>query len=222
MTGGAGVAERAERFALAARIAAYPEKLSLPAWAEGIPELEPYGRCPYEELAGDYLAIFELGGGAEFLAATGFLRDRPFAWGEELGRVSRFYRAFGVEATRGERPDHVAVELEFYAFLLAKELWLEEHGDGAGREIVREARRSFLREFLGPLVLGILKRPRVREHAVFGGVFRWIAGEIEEEAKREGIAIQPLELRLGPEEAEDLTCAAPSGVALSVPEEHPA
>lgn len=213
---GIAFADRAERFAVAARIAAYPEKVPLPAWAEGIPELEPYRRCPYEELASDYLATFELGSSSEFLAATGFMRDRPFAWGEELSRLSALYRAFGVEATRGERADHVSVELEFYAFLLAKELWLEEHGDREGREIVRAARRSFLGEFLGPLVLGIVKRPRVREHPIFGGVFRWISDQIEDEAKQEGVPIQPLELRLGPEEAEDLTCGAPLGAAPAV------
>ncbi len=208
------LAGRAEHFAFAARLAAYPEKVPLPDWAKSLPDLEPYRCCPYEDLASDYLANFELGDGSEFLAATGFMRDRPFAWGEELGRLSGIYRAFGVEATRGERPDHVSVELEFYAFLLAKELWLEERGDREGTSIVRDARRSFLRDSVGPLALGIAERPRVKEHAVFGPVFRWIAEEIEVEAGREGVVVEPLVWRAGPDEAERLDCA---GFSCPVP-----
>lgn len=69
---------------------------------------------------------------------------------QKLGDVAGFYRAFGVEPSRDhpERHDHIALELEFMAWLIAK----EQHAVSGGKEpearICRTAQRRFFREHL--------------------------------------------------------------------------
>lgn len=202
--------ERIESIALASRLSADPIEGPLPSWAAGVPEFEPYRAADREDLESDYLATFELGPEAEFLATTGYLRDRPHAWGEELAKLAGFYRLFGVEATRGERPDHLAVQLEFYAFLLAKEHWLGERGDTSGVEVVRGARRRFLEESLAPLALAVAERDRVRQHPIFGPVFGWIGRLVAQECDLEHVQAVPFQWRSGPQEAPEVRCAAPA------------
>jgi DMSO reductase family type II enzyme chaperone len=69
----------------------------------------------------------------------------------EMADVAGFYRAFGVEVGQsGERPDHIAAELEFMNLLAVKEaIALQLEGDGEHAEICRDASRAFLRDHLG-------------------------------------------------------------------------
>jgi TorA maturation chaperone TorD len=74
---------------------------------------------------------------------------------QELADVAGYYRAFGVQLTQefADRPDHAACELEFLALLCGRELAaIGDESDNA--EIAREARRSFLRDHLGPFAFG--------------------------------------------------------------------
>ena len=71
-----------------------------------------------------------------------------------MADVAGFYRAFGVEVSddRRERPDHIALELEFMSYLIAKETRALEAGgaEAAERaEICRDAQRKFFAEHLG-------------------------------------------------------------------------
>jgi TorA maturation chaperone TorD len=75
----------------------------------------------------------------------------PFFLAQQLADVAGFYRAFGLEPARGspERPDHLALELEFVAILLTK----KRLADGApnGGELARvcaEAEAAFFRDHL--------------------------------------------------------------------------
>lgn len=70
-----------------------------------------------------------------------------FMQSHELADIAGFYRAFGMDPTGLERPDHLSVELEFMHWLLVKEEHARAHADAA--EVCREARRAFLRDHLG-------------------------------------------------------------------------
>ncbi|MDP3937529.1 MAG: molecular chaperone TorD family protein [Deltaproteobacteria bacterium] len=69
----------------------------------------------------------------------------------ELADIAGFYRAFGVEVEPGtERPDHIAVELEFMHLLAVKELVAGQSGGQEEQaQICREAQRAFLKDHLG-------------------------------------------------------------------------
>lgn len=74
-----------------------------------------------------------------------------FRQSQELADLSGFYRAFGFEvggAVR-ERPDHLAVELEFMQVLALKEAYAVEQGLSEPAEICHEAQRQFLQDHLG-------------------------------------------------------------------------
>jgi TorA maturation chaperone TorD len=79
----------------------------------------------------------------------------PFFRAQQLADVAGFYRAFGLEPARDvpERPDHLALELEFMAFLLMKKRLASAAagGDNEGAERARvcaEAEAAFIRDHL--------------------------------------------------------------------------
>lgn len=72
-------------------------------------------------------------------------------YAHEIGDVSGFYRAFGLQPSRrlAERPDHISIECEFMAFLALKEACaLRAHGE-AQAEVCRDASAKFLEDHLG-------------------------------------------------------------------------
>jgi TorA maturation chaperone TorD len=81
--------------------------------------------------------------------------SEPFFRAQQLADVAGFYRAFGLDAARDapERPDHLALELEFMAFvLLKKRLALTSAPPDVCRaelaSICDEVQRGFFREHL--------------------------------------------------------------------------
>ncbi|CAN5337580.1 hypothetical protein BH09PLA1_BH09PLA1_00100 [soil metagenome] len=66
---------------------------------------------------------------------------------QTLADIAGFYRAFGLEPSRDmpERDDHIALELEFMAYLLAKE---RRAADTEQATICRDAQKRFAREHL--------------------------------------------------------------------------
>ena len=71
-----------------------------------------------------------------------------------MADITGFYRAFGVEvdARRPQRPDHIALELEFSAFLLAKLADSVAEGTAEREEICRAALAAFVRDHLAAWV----------------------------------------------------------------------
>jgi TorA maturation chaperone TorD len=66
---------------------------------------------------------------------------------QQLADIAGFYRAFGFQAV-GERPDHLAVELEFMALLYVKEAHARLSGSTEGAAICSESRRKFMADHL--------------------------------------------------------------------------
>ena len=78
---------------------------------------------------------------------TAFSSSHIFQQTQEQADIAGFYKAFGVNA-QAERPDHVALELEFCYLLALKEAHARELDESEHVEICRDAQRTFLREHL--------------------------------------------------------------------------
>src|SRR6266545_2906491 len=65
---------------------------------------------------------------------------------QQLADIAGFYRAFGLEPSRDlpERHDHIALELEFMGFLIAKELRAADDAEKVAA--CREAQKSFFKD----------------------------------------------------------------------------
>jgi nitrate reductase assembly molybdenum cofactor insertion protein NarJ len=74
-----------------------------------------------------------------------------FRQSQELADISGFYHAFGfrVGGARKERPDHLAVELEFMYALALKQAYALDTGALEQAEICLEAQCRFLQDHLG-------------------------------------------------------------------------
>jgi len=74
-----------------------------------------------------------------------------FSKAQQLADIAGFYRAFGLEmgGESHERPDHLAVELEFMYFLALKEAHARRGGHAEGIEICIDAQKKFLQDHLG-------------------------------------------------------------------------
>jgi TorA maturation chaperone TorD len=98
-----------------------------------------------ESLEQEYVRLFGHVGRAESPAyETGYGVAHAFQQTADLGDIVGFYRAHGLRPACGERPDHIAVELEFGAFLAVKEAMA---GDRSGE--VRDFEKRFLCEHVG-------------------------------------------------------------------------
>ncbi len=79
---------------------------------------------------------------------TAFSAGHVFQQTQHQADVAGFYRAFGV-VPQGDRPDHLAVELEFAYLLALKEAQARADGNRSGWQTTRAAHRAFMREHLG-------------------------------------------------------------------------
>lgn len=67
----------------------------------------------------------------------------------QLSDIAGFFRAFGMELVERERPDHIAVELEFMHLLTSKEAYAHLHHGAEKARLCRVAQRKFVEEHLG-------------------------------------------------------------------------
>ncbi len=109
-------------------------------------------RRPREELCAEYTRVFGLVSVRECPPyETEYCpTEEPFHRAQQLADVAGFYAAFGLTSAhaRPDRPDHLALELEFLAYLLFKQ-HLAEADAAAGCEravICADAARRFFRD----------------------------------------------------------------------------
>ncbi len=111
----------------------------------------------HRELESAYQRSFTLSYSADCpLYETAFSASHIFQQTQHQADIAGFYRAFGVEGG-GERPDHLAVELEFLYLVSLKEARAREEGEREHVAVCRDAQRSFVRDHLGrwaPVIAG--------------------------------------------------------------------
>lgn len=210
--------ERAQAFTLASVLTSYPvddvaEILAASratfTSSEGAEELARVLSAPsgVDDLRSAYLDLFERGKQRASLYETEYGHMRGMAKGNDLADIAGFYRAFGLEVSEGgesEMPDHIAVELEFYATLLLKQHALCD--DAEGSDIVRGARRMFLADHLGRVARAVAERREVRDDPVFGPLFAWCSRIVEAECAGLGVEPAPLDFFGDPELQRDMDC----------------
>lgn len=113
---------------------------------------------------------------------TEFGRRHVFGQSQELGDIRGFYEAFGVRPrTGGERPDHVACELEFLALLALKEAIAVAGADDQRQQLCHDAARHFLQDHPGrwvrALAARIVQRAPASGYAAAAAIAATLLGE---------------------------------------------
>jgi hypothetical protein len=124
------------------------------------------------------------------MAVPGCFRALPRNWPTSV--VST--QAFGIDVREDapERPDHLSVELEFYATLLAKEAYACFNGWSEREAVTRDAARDFLNDHLGRWQ-GVLTERLERHDALtpFPEAARWLDRFLKQECHIRDVAPQP-------------------------------
>jgi DMSO reductase family type II enzyme chaperone len=144
--------------------------------------------------------------------------QETFGRSQHLADVAGFYRAFGIGLAQSvrERPDHLALELEFMAFLLLKKRMTYAAGDhdpaaGEQASICEQAHRDFFRDHLAwwvPAFAGNLRR-KLHDgylHALAEVLAAWVPAECRRLEIR--AALRPARPDVIEEPVEQSGCAA--------------
>ena len=134
-------------------------------------------------------------------------RNRAVSQGPTLADIAGFYRAFGLELAVSERPDHLALELEFMSVLAYKEALALRNNLHEQAEICRDAQRKFLEAHLGRWV-GIFADTLARASQL--DPYKTLAFKLKEFIESECVLLgaQPeiITMRPGEAETEDVRC----------------
>jgi putative dimethyl sulfoxide reductase chaperone len=117
-----------------------------------------------------------------------------FRQSQEMADISGFYRAFGFDTggTSRERPDHVAVELEFIYLLALKEAYAIQEGNLEHAEVTNDAQRKFLEDHLGNWIGLFAQSLRLNaSDESYQALSGFIEAFVEADARRLGAKIEP-------------------------------
>lgn len=167
----------------------------------------------YEEL---------FGGAVRCPPYEGSYEADPFRGMRQMADASGFYRAFGAEAggAAAERPDHVACELEFLSFLIARGIAAREGGreDEAARceDAADDFIAGHLARFMGVLCDAVVTESRSPIYAALATVGTdWVSREVS----ARGITVAPVR-RPAPSavETDEVACGGAGGCPLIDPD----
>ena len=149
---------------------------------------EAFSGASPEDVEREYRRVFTHVHSADRPAFETDLTTRD-VWGQarELADLAGFYRAFGM-ATRGERPDHVAVELEFLQLVSYKAAWAAARGDPEGLAVCARAEEGFLSDHALRWMPELAAR-LAAAGGPYGAVGRALGALLREEAERRGIPV---------------------------------
>lgn len=188
------------------------EKVNYEVWKDLASTLKQIvkEKISLDDIRSDYIDIFDRGKSENSLYETEYGKERVMAKTNELADLSGFYQAFGLDNNSNEvvhdMPDHVSVELEFYSYLLLKQLFLEENNIQEGIEIVLEGRKKFLNDHLGRFVKSISLRPGVLNNDYFSKIFNWLDSFIDHECNLLEIQPKIVDWLLSQAEGETISC----------------
>jgi DMSO reductase family type II enzyme chaperone len=157
---------------------------------------------------------------------AGYGTHHVFQETHALADVAGFYRAFGLETceVQRERPDHIAVELEFMHVLALKEAYALMHRWTAQADLCHHTESSFLRDHLGRWAPSFLKRLGDRtSNGIFDLIARATAVCLKTHCQDAGVDPGPedFELALSSADADgtNFSCASAcaAGTGDSVP-----
>lgn len=117
-----------------------------------------------------------------------------FRQSQELADLAGFYRAFGfgLGGQVRERPDHVAVELEFMFALSLKEAYAANEGLAEAAEICVDAERKFLRDHLGRWIGLLAERVvQIASDGPYRALADFTVAFVLADVERLGVKIEP-------------------------------
>jgi DMSO reductase family type II enzyme chaperone len=117
-----------------------------------------------------------------------------FRQAQEMADICGFYRAFGFESGGAyhERPDHLAVELEFMHVLALKEDYALHEDNLEHAEVAIDAQRKFLEDHLGNWISLFAQSLRLNAgDEIYPALSHFMEAFVEADARRLGAKIQP-------------------------------
>lgn len=166
----------------------------LPADALTLHPLRAYLRGPLADVQADHDRVFGLAAARECppYETEYHPNSEPFFRSQQLADVAGFYRAFGLEPNLDtpDRPDHVALELEFMAFVLLKRRLAlaaadEDPEAAENAKVCERAEHSFFRDHLAwwlPAFAAALRRQA--GHGFYVAVGMALAALVHAERRR--------------------------------------
>lgn len=162
------------------------------------------------ELPLEYEALF--GGQVPCPPYEGSYEPDPFRGTRQMADAAGFYRAFGAQPSgpAAERPDHIACQLEFLAFVEARHFTADAAGESDEAQICADAADAFVHSHLARFMVPFCRSvEETTNSTVYRSLARVGARFIAEETRRRGIT--PRDVPRPPRtavEVDEVTCGA--------------
>lgn len=136
-----------------------------------------------EEMKREYVRVFGHGTSPDFPQyEMECQKSHIFHQSQSLAEIAGYYRVAGLEVAKGERLDHIGVELEFLYFLALKEAYAWEKDAGEKAETCRRGQREFFRTHLGRWTPLFFQRLKAAE-GLYGSLSSLAKGFLSYEAQ---------------------------------------